>query len=559
MSSCALLIVLAIVRTVDTDPVRVFFELLAEIISAIVLVWQCVVSSRAANVTRADVNRTLQSLPKSATDDLEKHTELDDFGRLELALNRISLDAVESRRKEKLLIERAVDVICVIDTDARIISINDACQKSWGYDRSSLIGSHLSTLLDSAESERVTKQILGGMQSIDKVVFESQLRAADGSQLDVVWTGHWSASEGGLFCIVHDISQQKLVEKAIRLSEQRLRDILESLPAAVLVADNADRIEFANRAATGLLGYHNDELSELTIADILAQSSGMGGPSTKQSSDAGSEALASTKGGATIAIALSRTRINMSDGEKLLCVFLDRRAEEELERTKRELTAMITHDLKSPLTAVQSIFSLLEDGICGELSQHGLQLIGTSRKQLNNIVRLLDDMLQVASIDAGSFELRCAEVSLHDVVLDAVETVRATAPDRTFVIDSDTAPMIAMADKQRLSQVLVNLLTNAVKYSLPKSPITVTLQRNGNTATLSIIDLGRGIPPEKLDCIFERFTQVEHSDATDKGGYGLGLAICKEIVQSHGGEIGVRSEVGKGSTFWFSLPLTVSQ
>lgn len=559
MASCVLLIALAIIRTVDTDPARLSFELLAEIAFAVILVWLVWTTNRAAAQSLRKIDDTLQSLPQSVTGDFEKHPELSDVGRLELALNRIALDAVESRRKEKLLIERAVDVICVIDTDARIVSINDACHRSWGYQRSDLIGSDLSTLLDGNESERVTNQILGGMQSIDKVIFESQLRAKDGSLLDVVWTGHWSASEGGLFCIVHDISQQKLAEKAIRLSEQRLRDILESLPAAVLVADDRNQIEFANRAATNLLGYHFDKPSTLRIGDIFEQHSVTGVPAAEESTEASSEAQACTSSGASIAVALSRTRISMSDGDKLLCVFVDRRAEQELERTKRELTAMITHDLKSPLTAIQSIFSLLEDGVCGEISAQGLQLIGTSRKQLQNIVRLLDDMLQIASIDAGSFELRCTEVSLHEVVLDAVETVHASAQERSIIIDASATPLIVVADKQRLSQVLVNLLGNAIKYSAPESPIKVSVQAEENTAITSIIDEGRGIPSEKVDRIFDRFAQVEKSDAIDRGGYGLGLAICKEIVQKHGGEIGVVSEVGKGSTFWFSLPLAVSR
>lgn len=556
-----LLVCLAIARTLDSDALRQPLELLGEIALASALIWIAARARRAADKTLANVNSALQLLPPNTTSDFDEHVELDQFGRLELALNRLSLDITESRRKEKLLIERAVDVICVISTDARIVSINEACQRAWGYARADLLGAPLTRVLDADEAERVTNQILGGMQSIDKVVFESQVRTSQGSQLDVVWTGHWSASEGGLFCIVHDISQQKLVEKAVRVSEQRLRAILESLPAAVLVADYRNQIEFANHAASSLLGYQPEELLSRSIDDVFKDAVSLESLSAPQPPETSSEALAHTRSGTTIAVGLSRSKIPMSDSEKLLCVFLDRRAEQELQRTKRELTAMITHDLKSPLTAILGIFSLLEEGVCGAISQQGLQLIDTSRKQLKNIVRLLDDMLQVASIDAGSFELRCAEVRLHEVVLDAVETVRASSPERRFVIDadSDSVSAVCYADQQRLSQVLTNLLGNAVKYSPLESPITVTLEVGPAAAVISIIDEGRGIPPEKLDRIFDRFMQVEQSDATDKGGYGLGLAICKEIVVQHGGKIGVSSEVGKGSTFWLSLPIAVSQ
>jgi PAS domain S-box-containing protein len=533
---------------------QILLQLLAELSAAAFLLFLYIKANREVSTLQSSLEQALQRLPGDATFDFDQRSELNTLGRLDLALNRVSLDISESRRKEKLLIERAVDVICVIDTDARIVSVNNACQKAWGYTRSELVGNNLSVLLDNSESQRVTSQILGGIQSIDKVVFESQVRARDGSLIDVIWTGHWSASEGGLFCIVHDISQQKLAEKAVRFSEQRLRATLESLPAAVLVADSHNRIEFANRAAVHLLGYQADAILRLSISRVFDDEFTESEPSGEQA-EMSVEAEARTQSGSKVAVGLSRTRINMSDGEKLLCVFLDRRAERELERTKRELTAMFTHDLKTPLTAMLGIFALLEDGVCGTISENGLQLIATSRKQLHNIVCLLDDMLQVAAIDATSFGLSCSEVSLQAVALHAVETMRASAPGREFIIDAEPRPLICLADEQRLNQVLINLLSNAVKYSSAHSAITVSLRGGNGCVITSVTDTGRGIPEEKLERIFERFAQVEPSDAREHGGYGLGLAICKEIVERHGGQIGVESEVGKGSTLWFSIPV----
>ncbi len=123
-------------------------------------------------------------------------------------------------------------------------------------------------------------------------------------------------------------------------------------------------------------------------------------------------------------------------------------------------------------------------------------------------------------------------------------TISATTEDRTLV-----------ADANRLVQVLVNLLSNAIKFSPPDAQVTITLVADETWLEFSVIDQGRGIPPEFLDSVFDRFVQVRDTDATVKGGTGLGLPICKGIVEEHSGTIGVTSEVGKGSRFWFKIPV----
>jgi PAS domain S-box-containing protein len=507
------------------------------------------------NMTRR-LDATVKLIPEGLTSSqFGAAHPLDGLTELELAVNMMRLELGELRRREKLLIDRAVDVICVVDIDARFVSMNNACLKAWGYESSELLGADLRTILPSSQAEWVVNQILAGSKSIAKVVFESQVLRKDGSLIDVIWTGHWSAREGGLFCIVHDISPQKLVEKAIRQSEQTLRMMLESLPAAVFVSNREGGIEFANHAACQLLGYEESELLGLTSCHVFP-----GGVADWQPSagplPVGVSAV--KKDGTAVAVGLSRSPLDLSDGQRVLSVFLDRTAEQELERTKREFLAMITHDLRSPLTANLGALSLLEEGICGVLNPLGARLIGGTRKEMNRVLRLLNDMLQVASIDAGSFDLQVCEFDLCATVMDAVENVHASAEAQGVSIRVVAGRTVCFADEQRIMQVLINLLSNAIKYSPAQSSIKVSLKSENDFAFVSVEDQGRGIPAEKLSQIFEKFQQVERSDSREKGGFGLGLAICKAIVEKHCGKIGVESEVGQGSTFWFCVPLSAA-
>jgi PAS domain S-box-containing protein len=481
----------------------------------------------------------------------------DTVAQIEASARLLHLDLAESRRKENFLIERAVDVICVIAVDGRIVSVNDACRNSWGYLRAELEGKHVSMLFVDSESSRVVNRLLGGIRSIARISFESQVRTREGHLVDVIWTGHWSAGESALFCIVHDISQRKMVERAVRQSEQRLRTILEALPAPVLVSSQEGKIEFANAAAGKLLGYTPAELQGLAMQEIFAISATGGLPGIPTGMSAETEA--SKKEGSCVHIELSCSCIDMADGQKILSVFLDRTAEQELQRTRRDFMAMITHDLRSPMQMLMNIFLLLEEGDCGELNEAGRGFIDQSRSAVDRIMRLINDILQSVTIESGNFTLSLSEFRLDRAIESALQTVRPAAEAMRISITTNLPELLCVADEQRIMQVLINLLSNAVKFSPPGGAIEVVLEHAGGQSVVSVCDQGRGIPADHCLLIFEKFKQVEVSDSHDKGGYGLGLAICKAIVESHGGKIGVESKPGKGSKFWFSLPLRSAQ
>jgi len=174
----------------------------------------------------------------------------------------------------------------------------------------------------------------------------------------------------------------------------------------------------------------------------------------------------------------------------------------------------------------------------------------------DRLVRLINDVLDIERMDAGAMELELVPVRASALVANAIQVVQmnATQAGLTVAIDVDQDLTVAV-DADRIVQVLVNLLGNAIKFSPRLGTITVTAGPEHGSARFAVKDTGRGIPVDRLESIFERFRQVDSSDAREKGGSGLGLAIARDIVSHHGGQMGVESEVGVGSTFYFTLPL----
>jgi PAS domain S-box-containing protein len=466
--------------------------------------------------------------------------------------DQLAAELSDLKRRQRLLIEEAVDVICVVDVRGNIVSLSASSETAWGYRPDELQGKPLVRVLESQESENVLETVVGAANSIDKVVFESQLRRKDGTVIDVVWTGHWSASEGGLFLIVHDISHQKQIEKNIRESEHRLRVSLESLPIGVLAAGGSGDIEFANIFAHKLLRFHPGDLvgkqidsvfDGLTLDDVIAKSA-----------NEGIETFAVRQDATLLPIELFGRNIELADQPKELLVFYDKSAQLELERMKKEFIAMVTHDLRSPLTTFQGMLTLLDKELIGKLTEEGRGMSQRMHRECDRLVRLLNDMLQLESIDANSFQLQCADVDMRRLLEDAVANVSQLAETKHISLNSRIHHTMCFADEQRIMQVLTNLLTNAIKYSPEKSSITVAIEDQADMALVSVEDQGAGIPPDKVDQLFKKFSRLGLEDAKKAGGTGLGLAICKSIIAEHGGDIGVEPANGRGSRFWFTLP-----
>lgn len=237
------------------------------------------------------------------------------------------------------------------------------------------------------------------------------------------------------------------------------------------------------------------------------------------------------------------------------CVIHDITARKAIENLKQEFMAMVSHDLRSPLSSLRGTLSMLKMGAFGELPPAAVERVVRAENSTAWLINMLNDLLDIEKLESGMVNLSKDQQDLKVLIDESIEPVKALAEAKQLpLVVGPIECGTAMCDADRLKQVLMNLISNAIKYSETGSTIYIGVFRAGNEVEFRVKDHGRGIPADKLEAIFERYQQVTSSDAKNRQGFGLGLPICKMIIESHEGTIGVISAPAKGSTFWFRIP-----
>lgn len=222
-------------------------------------------------------------------------------------------------------------------------------------------------------------------------------------------------------------------------------------------------------------------------------------------------------------------------------------------KEKQEFVDMVSHDLRSPLSAVQSSLSVLGSGIWGALSEKAQHKVAVAEDNIRRSIELINNLLDIERMDSGKFEISKKNVDLVQLLDIAAESLGQLAERKNIKIDTYSGEAEIVGDESRLSQVIANLLGNAIKFSPEGSTVKIDIADNQGWKKVMISDQGPGVPPEFQSLIFERFQQVPGEQQQQIKGSGLGLAICKKIIEALGGRLGVDSEPGRGSTFWFTV------
>lgn len=230
------------------------------------------------------------------------------------------------------------------------------------------------------------------------------------------------------------------------------------------------------------------------------------------------------------------------------------RKRNELEQRKQEFVAMVSHDLRAPLASIQAFLAGLAEGIYKARPEQITQRAENLGLAANRLIDLINSMLDAEKNESADIELYMDSFPAIAIVNQAVNSIRYLAEQAHLLIEVSAMDFAVHGDEDLLVRVLQNLLSNAVKFSPRDSTIFVTGGDDGQWVTFKVKDSGKGIAPEYQRGIFDKFKQVPSADGRPQVGTGLGLTICKQIVEKHGGKIGVESMVGSGSTFWFSLP-----
>ena len=370
----------------------------------------------------------------------------------------------------------------------------------------------------------------------------------------------------GLIGVGFDITDRKRMEQ----ERVRLAAALESAGEAIFITDTRGSIQFVNPAFERLTGYtgaeaigrnarilksgcHEAELYRSLWGTLIRGEVWKGTLRNKRKDgslfdvDQTIAPVRNEQGGTSGFVAVSR---DITERKRMLQTL------QQAVMVKSEFTSMVSHELRTPLTAIKEAIDVVADGTAGDVNKHQADFLQLAKRNVDRLHRLINDTLDFSKLERGEFRLELADRELNALASEIVAQQRLAAKKQRLRLEfapDDELPPIPM-DADRISQVLINLITNAIRYC-DNGWIEVSTQRRGCEAIVKIQDSGPGIPAEKLENIFEAFVQLSTGPGRRSGGTGLGLAICKKIVELHGGRIWVESELGRGSAFYFALRL----
>ncbi len=365
----------------------------------------------------------------------------DEIGDLDRALHQMADVVQDAMRRERAVLENASNIICSITSDLTFASCNPASLKILHYADDELLGKRFIEIIADEDKERTRESFEEAMKARSQAEVENRLVRKDGEIIDASWSVQWSESDRALFCVVHDITHRK-----------------------------------------------------------------------------------------------------------------------EVERLKRAFLQMVSHDLRSPLTSIQASVDMVSAGMYGELPERSKHALSQVNSNIGRLIALVNGLLSLEKMESGHLQLDCTMINVSTVIDPSVHSIQGMAQKRRIALavvnEKETR---FYGDQDRLVQVVVNLLSNAIKFSPDRSTITIAVVEGDDFVEVQINDQGQGIPETKRELVFERFKQVDREDETKRGGIGLGLPICKAIVEQHNGSIGAGTADGGGCRMWFRIPKATGQ
>jgi PAS domain S-box-containing protein len=493
------------------------------------------------------------------------------------------LAQMESRYRG--LLEAAPDAMVVVNPAGEIVLLNVQAEKQFGYSRDELVGQQVKNIIPKGFAERL---IADGTRSAAEALaqqigtgIELIARRKDGSEFPIeIMLSPLESPEGVLVtAAIRNITTRRDAETHLAQMEGRYRGLLEAAPDAMVVVDPAGEIVLLNVQAEKQFGYHRDELVGQKVKNIIPQ--GFAERLIADGTRSAAEALAQQIGtgielngrrrdGTEFPIEIMLSPLESAEGVLVTAAIRNiterKKSEEHLVKTVGELKRsndelqqfayVSSHDLQEPLRMVTSYTQLLAGRYKGRLDSDADEFIAFAVDGCNRMQGLIKDLLAYSRAGTNGKVLR--EVSGEKALKEALANLRATIDKSSAVVTHDALPAI-MTDETQLTQVFQNLVGNAIKYHGTEVPhVHVSATKNGgNEWTFSVRDNGLGIDPQYFDRIFILFQRLHGRDEFE--GTGIGLAICKKILERLGGRIWVESKPEKGSTFYFALPETMEK
>jgi PAS domain S-box-containing protein len=365
--------------------------------------------------------------------------------------------------------------------------------------------------------------------------------------------------------VARSIAERELAHGQAKDLAARQSAIFAAARDGIIVINASGSIESLNPAAAGMYGYTPDQLVRRDVGLLFEVAPDQGKVETflkrltrKKGTEQGrdDEFWGRRADGTTFPVEVSLSLVGLAGGPRFVAIVRDVTERKQIERMKTEFVSTVSHELRTPLTSIAGSLGLLAGGATGDLPGPAARLVTVARDNCQRLIRLINDILDVEKIESGKMRFDIIPVPLADLVEQAVEANGGFA--RTHDVRLVLVPLdpraVVMADADALSQVLTNLIANAVKFSPEGKAVRISLTRLDRRYRISVADRGPGIPPEFRPRIFSKFAQADGSNTRRAGGTGLGLAIVREIVTRLGGTVGFEDREGGGTVFHVDLP-----
>jgi PAS domain S-box-containing protein len=494
-------------------------------------------------------------------------------------------ESKESGAKYRGLLEAAPDAMVVVNQAGEIVLLNVQAEKQFGYSRDELVGQQVKNIIPEGFAERL---IADGTRSAAEALaqqigtgIELNGRRRDGTEFPIeIMLSPLESAEGVLVtAAIRNITTRRDAETHLAQMEGRYRGLLEAAPDAMVVVNPAGEIVLLNVQAEKQFGYHRDELVGQKVKNIIPQgfAERLIADGTRSAAEAlaqqigtGIELNGQRKDGSEFPIEIMLSPLESAEGVLVTAAIRNiterKKSEEHLVKTVGELKRsndelqqiayVSSHDLQEPLRMVTSYSQLLAERYKGRLDSDADEFIAFAVDGCTRMQGLIKDLLAYSRAGTNGKVLR--EVSAENALKEALANLRATIDQSRAVVTHDALPAIR-TDETQLTQVFQNLVGNAIKYHGTEVPhVHVSATKNGgNEWTFSVRDNGLGIDAQYFDRIFVLFQRLHGRDEFE--GTGIGLAICKKILERLGGRIWVESQLEKGSTFYFALPETMEK
>lgn len=463
--------------------------------------------------------------------------------------------------------------IIILDNDGRIKTWNKGAARIEGYQESEIVGHYFGVFYTAQDRDsHLPRQVIDEARLKGKVTLEGWRVRKNG---EVFWgntiiTQLYTENKepDGFLKITRDDTDGKKAEEQFRL-------VVESAPNAMVLINKEGNITLVNSQTEKLFGFDRNEMMNQEIEMLIPHRFKKGHPGFRhlffdkpeaRAMGMGRDLFALRKDLTEFPVEIGLNPIETPEGPMVLAAIIDitERKIQEANRLKSDFLANMSHELRTPLNAILGFSELLIDNKVGHLSEKQMEYIQDIHTSGTHLLHLINDVLDIAKIESGKTELSLSLFSVTESIKSVVHILRPIASKKNIEIRYDLSADIseAILDENRFRQILYNLLSNAIKFNHEGGTVTIrTLleeQEGRRIMTLTFVDNGIGIAPENMKKLFIPFVQLDSGTTRHHEGTGLGLALTKNLVELHHGEIKVMSTLGKGTTVTITLPLTLT-